>query len=195
MTSTKSSGTLTVECFPLIASRWKDFETLFGARGACGGCWCMSWRLPKAVFEKQKGTGNKKAIKKIVNKDMAPGVLAYHDGQAIGWCAVAPRERFLRLENSRVLAPLDDKPVWSVTCFFIAKPFRRKGVSVELLKGVIKFCRQKGAKIIEAYPSVPYNDKIPDAFAWTGIPSSFEKAGFVEAARRSKSRPIMRYYL
>lgn len=155
----------------------------------------MSWRLHKADFEKRKGLGNKKAIRKIVEKQRPPGVIAYHDGQAIGWCAVAPREVFLRLDKSRVLAPIDNKPVWSVTCFFIAKPYRRRGISVDLLKGVIKFCRQNGAKIIEAYPAVPYSDKIPDVFAWTGIPSSFEKAGFVEAARRSKSRPIMRYYL
>ena len=134
-------------------------------------------------------------MKKIVEKKIPPGVVAYDHGQAVGWCSVAPRETFLRLEKSRVLAPIDDKRVWSVTCFFIAKSHRRKGISAELLKGVITFCRQHGARIIEAYPSVPYSHKIPDVFAWTGIPSSFERAGFVEVERRSKSRPIMRYFL
>ncbi|MCX6825815.1 MAG: GNAT family N-acetyltransferase, partial [candidate division Zixibacteria bacterium] len=100
-----------------------------------------------------------------------------------------------RLENSRVLRPVDDRPVWSITCFFVVKEYRRKGLSTELLKGVIAYCKQKRVKIIEGYPSVPYSDNIPAAFAWTGIPSAFKKAGFKVAARRSARRPIMRYSL
>ncbi len=180
---------------PLDKSCWKDFEKLFGDRGACGGCWCMAWRLKRSDFQKQSGEGNKKAVKKLVNANETIGILAYHDDEPVGWCAVAPREKFVRLENSRVLKRIDDKPVWSVTCFFIEKHFRRQGLSTELLKAVIKFCKSKGVKIIEAYPTVPYNENIPAAFAWTGIPSAFEKAGFKEAARRSKTRPVMRYFL
>lgn len=181
--------------FPLSPSRWKDFEQLFGDRGACGGCWCMTWRVKKSVFDKQKGNGNKKAMKKIVTGGSEPGILAYAHGQPVGWCAVAPREEFIRLQASRVLSPVDDQSVWSVTCFFIAKEFRRKGLSTELLKAVIRYCKKKKVKIIEAYPAEPYAENIPAAFAWTGIPSAFLKAGFEEVARRSKTRPIMRYYL
>lgn len=184
-----------LKCHPLEKSRWKDFEELFGERGACGGCWCMAWRIKMKDFNKQKGIGNKKAMKKIVDKNEIPGIIGYIDGNPVGWCAVAPREEFIRLDNSRVLAKIDDKPVWSITCFFIAKPYRRKGLSTELLKGVIKFCNKKKVKILEAYPAEPYNDNIPAAFAWTGIPSAFTKAGFKVAARRSPKRPIMRYYL
>lgn len=181
--------------FPLNPDRWDDFEELFGERGACGGCWCMTWRVKKSVFDKQKGSGNKKAMKKIVTAGSEPGLLAYAEGRAVGWCAVAPREEFIRLEGSRVLAPVDDRPVWSITCFFITKEFRRKGLSAELLKAVIQYARKKKVKILEAYPAEPYADNIPAAFAWTGIPSAFIKAGFEEVARRSKTRPIMRYYL
>jgi GNAT superfamily N-acetyltransferase len=184
-----------LKCFPLEKSRWKDFEELFGERGACGGCWCMAWRIKPKDFDKQKGAGNKKAIKKIVYKNETPGIIGYVDGKPVGWCAVAPREKFIRLENSRVLQKIDEKPVWSITCFFIAKPYRRQGLSTELLKGVIKFCKKKKVKILEAYPAEPYSDNIPAAFAWTGIPSAFTKAGFKVAARRSPKRPIMRYYL
>ncbi|MCX6827769.1 MAG: GNAT family N-acetyltransferase [candidate division Zixibacteria bacterium] len=180
---------------PLEEKRWKDFETLMGERGGCGGCWCMSWRVQPKEFARQKGAGNKKSMHRLV-KDKEPiGIIAYLKDEPIGWCAVAPREKFVRLENSRVLKPVDEQPVWSVTCFFIAKPYRRQGVSTELLKGVIDYCRKKKAKIIEGYPSVPYSKSIPAAFAWTGIPSAFIKAGFKVAARRSKTRPIMRYYL
>ncbi len=180
---------------PLEKSRWKDFENLFGERGACGGCWCMSWRLKRSEFKKQSGDGNKKAIKKLVNANEATGILAYYNDEPVGWCAVAPREQYIRLENSKTLKRVDDKPVWSITCFFIDKKYRRKGISIELIKAVIKFCKSNGVKIIEAYPTVPYAEDIPAAFAWTGIPSAFEKAGFVEVERRSRTRPMMRYLL
>lgn len=180
---------------PLDKSGWKDFEKLFGERGACGGCWCMAWRLKNSDFQKQKGEDNKNSIRKIIYSNEEPGILAYYENMAVGWCAVAPREKYIRLEKSKVLQRIDDKPVRSVSCFFVAKEFRRKGVSTELLKAAIEFCKSKGAKIIEAYPVVPYSENIPASFAWTGIPSAFEKAGFKEAARRSRTRPIMRYYI
>jgi GNAT superfamily N-acetyltransferase len=99
------------------------------------------------------------------------------------------------LENSKVLARIDNEKVWSITCFFIAKEHRRKGLSSELLKAAINFCRKKKVKILEGYPTIPYANNTPAAFVWTGIPSAFEKAGFIETARRSKTRPIMRYCL
>jgi len=180
---------------PLTPARWGDFEKLFGERGACGGCWCMSWRLARADFERQKGAKNKRAMKSLTAKGEQVGIIAYHSGTPVGWCAVAPRENYVRLESARVLKPIDDQPVWSIPCFFIAKDFRRKGLSVEMLKGVIAYCKKNGVKILEAYPIIPYTSNMPAAFAWTGILSSFKKAGFVEEKRWSKARPIVRYYL
>lgn len=184
-----------ITIYPLDITRWRDFESLFGERGACGGCFCMSWRLRKSDFEKQKGDVNKQAMKKLVEQNKSVGLLAYVEGKAIGWCAVAPREVYLRLERSRVLKRIDEKPVWSITCFYITKAFRRKGISTLLIKGAIDYCKEKGATIIEAYPVVPYSRKVPDVFMWTGMPTAFEQAGFVVAERRSNARPIMRYYL
>ena len=180
---------------PVEKSGWKDFEQLFGNNGACGGCWCMAWRLKAFEFENQKGDKNKKAMRKIINRNEIPGILAYYENEPIGWCAFAPREKYIRLNNSRVLAPIDDKNVWSITCFYINKKFRKIGISTELLKAVIKYCKKNKVKILEAYPQEPYSDNIPAAFAWTGIPSAFEKAGFKVVERRSPKRPIMRYYL
>ena len=155
----------------------------------------MTWRLRAKEFEKRKGNGNKRSMKKIIDSSELPGILGYINDKPVGWCSVAPREKFIRLENSRVLAKIDNEPVWSITCLFIAKEYRKQGISSELLKGVIKFCREKNVKILEAYPVEPYSNNIPAAFAWTGIPSSFEKAGFKVVERRSPKRPIMRYYL
>ncbi len=180
---------------PLIQDCWHDFETLMGEKGGCGGCWCMSWRVRRAVFKQQKGDGNRQAMAELVRQNEPVGILAYLNDQPVGWCAVAPREKYIRLENSRVLSRIDDQPVWSVSCFYVARPYRRQGISVELIKGAIEYCRQLGVKIIEAYPYEPYSKEIPPVFIWTGIPAAFAKAGFVVAARRSAARPIMRYYL
>lgn len=189
-----SNKELNLEIYPLDITRWSDFETLLGARGGCGGCWCMSWRLKKSDFERQKGDTNKLAMKTLVEQNEKVGILAYIDGKPIGWCAVAPREVYLKLKNSRVWKSIDNESVWSITCFYIAKSYRRKGLSLELLKGVINYCQANNVKIIEGYPVEPYGDNIPAAFAWTGMPNAFEKAGFIVAERRSKLKPIMRYY-
>jgi GNAT superfamily N-acetyltransferase len=181
-----------LEVHPLTPDRWADFEALFGRRGACGGCWCMWWRLRRSQFEKQKGAGNKRAMKRIVNDGEIPGLLAYVRGEPVAWCSVAPRETYPVLSRSRILKPIDDKPVWSVVCFFIAKAHRRTGLSVRLLEAVTKYARKNGAKILEGYPVAPKKDRTPDAFAWTGLASAFKKAGFTEVARRSETRPIMR---
>lgn len=181
--------------YPLRKNNWKDFVTLFGERGACGGCWCMSWLLTKKEFDANKGAGNKRKMKKLVDNNSEPGILAYFNEEPVGWCAIALRENYIRLEKSRVLKRIDDQVVWSIPCFFIKKEFRRKGLSTEILKAAAEYCKSKGVKIIEGYPAEPYANNIPAAFAWTGFPSSFRKAGFKEVVRRSKSRPIMRYYI
>lgn len=179
---------------PLTPDTWKPFEKLFGPRGACGGCWCMTWRLMKGEYDVSKGEGNKSKIRKLVNSGEVIGILACEGDKAVGWCAVAPREKYVRLEKSRSLKPVDEKPVWSVSCFFIDKSYRRKGLSVPLLKAAVKYAASHGAKIVEGYPIEPKDDKMPDVFAWTGILSTYLKAGFSEEKRHSPARPIVRFY-
>lgn len=177
---------------PLTPDRWPDLEALFGARGACGGCWCMTWRLSRSQFEEQKGPGNKRAFRKIVASGHPPGVLAYAGKQPVGWCAVAPREVYPALGRSRVLGPVDEQPVWSVSCFFVAREFRGQGVTVPLLQAAVKFARSQGAKIVEGYPQDLGQGTLPAAFVWTGLLPTFTAAGFKEVARRSPKRPIVR---
>ncbi len=181
-----------LQFYAATPSRWPDIETLFGERGACGGCWCMAWRLRNKDWVAGKGSRNKRALKKIVTSGQTPGVLAYLGRQPIGWCAIAPREVYSALERSRVLKPVDDRPVWSITCLFILKDYRRRGVSARLLKAAAKIAGGNGAFIVEGYPVEPYTENVPDPFMWTGIPSAFRRAGFKEVMRRSKTRPIMR---
>ena len=184
---------MTFTFLPLTVATWNDFAELFGNKGACGGCWCMYWRLKASDYNKEKGEGNKKSMNKLLRKS-SPGIIAYVKDKAVGWCAVAPRDEYIRLETSRVFKPVDDKKVWSVSCFFITKEFRGKGLSVPLLKAAVDFAILKGATIVEGYPTESTTGRMVDAFVWTGIASTFQRAGFKEVERRSDTRPIMRYY-
>jgi GNAT superfamily N-acetyltransferase len=183
------------EFHTLTPERWADFEEFFGPRGAAGGCWCMWWRLTAREFDAQKGEGNRRAMKAIVDSGRVPGILAYHEGYAVGWCSVAPREEFPRLGRSRILKPVDDEPVWSVVCFFIAKSHRRRGVARRLLEAALDYVRESGGRIVEGYPVEPEKSSIPDLSAYHGLASMFRSAGFKEVARRSETRPMMRYVI
>lgn len=180
---------------PLTIDRWADFERLFGANGACGGCWCMFWRLPRKQFDSGKGDINREAMRELVASGQTPGLLGYLGEQPVGWCALAPREDYLALERSRILRPIDETPVWSISCLFVEKSHRRMGISVQLLRAAIRYVREQGGKVVEGYPHEPVKDTAPAAFVWTGLASAFLQAGFVEAARRSPTRPIMRRVL
>jgi GNAT superfamily N-acetyltransferase len=178
---------------PLTPETWDAFAMLFGPRGACGGCWCMYWRLSRPAFLSGKGAGNKRAMRKLVNGDTSPGILAFDGEEPIGWCSIAPREEFPALGRSRILKAVDGVPVWSVSCLFVAKGHRKRGVSIALLKAAIAFVAERGGRVIEGYPVEPKSGTMPAAFAWTGLASAFLRAGFREHRRGSRTRPIMRY--
>jgi len=186
---------LRLQFHPVTRKRWTDFETLFGERGACGGCWCMFWRLTHKEFDSQKGEGNRKAMKAIVQSGKIPGILAFSQDKPLAWCSVAPRDQFSALDRSRILKPVDELPVWSISCFFVEKNYRGKGLSIQMIKAAVDYVKKNGGAVVEAYPVEPKKDKMPDAFAWTGLASAFIKAGFTECARRSETRPIMRFYI
>ncbi|MBZ5581322.1 MAG: GNAT family N-acetyltransferase [Acidobacteriia bacterium] len=176
----------------LTPERWPDLETLFGKNGACAGCWCMYWRKTHAEWRGDKGESNRASLRALVREGPPPGILAYDGDRPVGWCAVAPREEYVALAKSRTLAPVDATPVWSVSCFFIARPYRRQGVSVQLLNAAVEFVRSQGGSVVEGYPVLPKKGAMADAFAWTGLFSAFLKAGFREARPASEGRPIVR---
>jgi GNAT superfamily N-acetyltransferase len=193
--STQPASFLELEFQPVTSARWQDLETLFGKNGAYGNCWCMWWRMSRTEFDKQTGEVKKEAFKTIVSSGEIPGILAYADGRPIAWCSVAPREVFPVLEKSRTLKRVDDKPVWSIVCFFVARPYRRQGLMIKMLQTAVEFAKEHGAQIVEGYPIESRHDNLPDVSSFTGIASVFSEAGFVEVLRRSKKRPIMRYFV
>jgi predicted GNAT family acetyltransferase len=165
---------------PLGTDDWPLIERLFGANGACGGCWCMVWRLPKggALWTESKGEPNRKAFKRLVVSGRASGVLAFRGETAVGWCSAAPKEDFAYFGRTRAL-DIDSPPkTWSVTCFFVPSRARGQGVAGALLRGAIELARKGGAAALEGYPVRPpaSGEKTAAAFAWTGVPALFTAA-------------------
>ncbi len=130
-------------------------------------------------------------IKALVDAGREPGLLAYVDGVPAAWVSVGPREEFPTLNNSRVLAPVDDQSVWSIVCFFVHRKFRRTGLMRLLIDAAVDYARSKGAKIVEGYPTEP-GRKVGASSVYLGVTSVFIEAGFVEVARRSANHPVMR---
>jgi hypothetical protein len=184
-----------IKCHPLTPERWHDFEKLFGPRGAYGGCWCMWWRLSRKEFEQQQGAGNKQAMKNLIGAGTVPGILGYVNNEVAAWCSVAPREDYSSLNRSRVLKPIDDRPVWSIVCFYVAKPFRAQGTLLQLIQGAIEYVKKQGGEVVEAYPTVPRGKELPPVSSFMGFPEVYKKAGFEICARPSIAKMIMRYYI
>jgi GNAT superfamily N-acetyltransferase len=184
-----------LEIHPLTAERWSDLETLFGPHGADGGCWCMYWRLSRGRFDEGRGEVNRQAFKKIVETGKAVGLLAYADGKAIGWLAVAPRDEYPTMDRSNVIKRVDKKKVWSISCFYTLTGYRRRGVTLALIEAAKDFARKHKGTILEGYPIIPRSEKVDCGSAYTGILSAYQKAGFKEVARYSDTRPIMRFEL
>lgn len=185
---------LSLSFHPLTPKLWRDFELLFGENGACGGCWCMFWKLRGKDFSGNTGDMARQMQKSIVDSKIVPGLLAYSEGYPVGWIAVEPRGAYPKLAHSRVLKPIDDQEVWSITCLFVEKKHRRKGIAVELLKAAIEHVKGCNGRIVEGYP-VDSKKEQPAPFIFTGTASAYVKAGFKEVARNSPTRPIFRFIL
>ena len=186
------SKNISLSVKPIKRDLWSDLEELFGPNGACGGCWCMFWKLRGKAYEESKGMENRQMHKTMVTAGTITGLLAYWHGEVAGWVAVEPRASYDKLAHSRALKPVDAQDVWSITCFFVAKKFRHKGIAVELIKAAVEHVSHHGGRIVEGYP-VDAKENSPAPFVFTGTASAFKKAGFMEVARNTPTRPIFRY--
>ncbi|MGH9185417.1 MAG: GNAT family N-acetyltransferase [Acidimicrobiales bacterium] len=180
-----------VEIHPVTPDRWDDVARLAGDRGFYSGCWCMWWRLPGRDFSAQSATQHRGGLKRLVADGTVPGLLAYVGEQPVGWVAVAPREEYPRLNRSPKLEPVDETPVWAVTCFVIERRHRRQGVAEALLGAAVEYARSHGATAVEGVPIDTAGEKRTSADLYTGTLGMFQQAGFVEIARRG-GRPIVR---
>ncbi len=181
-----------MEIHPLTPERWEDFEELFGTQGAYGGCWCMWWRTTRKEFDACHGEKNRLAMKALVEGGLVPGLIGYVEGKPAAWCALGPRDDFPSINRSRVLKKLDGTPVWSLPCLFVGRKFRGRNLTEDMIRGAVDYVREQGGKVVEAYPTVPRKAKMPPVSSFMGFPAVFARAGFVECARPSEARMIMR---
>jgi GNAT superfamily N-acetyltransferase len=192
---------VTLEIRPLTPERMPDLAMLFNQGGDPKWCWCAYYRLRRVDFSSGSALRNRRVMEGAVAATAAegrnPGLVAYRDGEAVGWVSVGPRDDYERLQHSKVLAPVDDKPVWSIVCFVVARAARGQGVARELLDAAVDYARVHGATLVEAYPVETDGGRVPAAQAYKGTLGMFERAGFDVVERRranstSAPRPIVR---
>ncbi len=184
---------------PLSKARLPDLAALFDEGGDAKTCQCAFWRVPGPGTGWQDWTKakNRSVLASLAGRDPAPGLVAYREGRAVGWVSVGPREDYARLERSKVLARIDDKPVWSIVCFVVSRKERGQGIAGALLDAAIEYASDHGATLVEAYPLDPSRGRVPPASAYTGPLGMFERAGFEVVERRQWNaatpvRPIVR---
>ena len=190
-----------LEVQPLTTDRFADLAELFNEGGDPKWCWCQYFRKAGLDWTNSTTAGNRAGLEALAARpDLAPGLVGYRDGRVVGWVSLAPREDYGRLTNAKVLARVDDQPVWSVVCFVVSKGARGQGVAAAMLNGAIAYARQRGATMLEAYPVSATRGRISPANAFHGVQSMYEKAGFSVVAERQWNkttplRPIMRLEL
>jgi GNAT superfamily N-acetyltransferase len=167
----------TIEVHPATTQRWRDIATLLGEDGENNGCWCMYFRRTRSEFHAARGAVNRTALKDLTERATPPGLIAYVEGRAAGWCAVAPREEYGRIGRSPVLKPVDDRTAWAITCLYTSAAYRGRGVADSLVAAAVKFVAHHGAQQVEAYP-LAHTGRVRDAEAYTGTPSLYARHGF-----------------
>ena len=185
---------------PLTAARVADLATLFDQGGDPRWCWCTYYRVRGRTWSNSTPADNRALLGGLADRALAPGLVAYSDGQAVGWVSLGPREDYERLAYSKVLAPIDDRPVWSIICFVVGRQSRGQGIAGALLDAAIDHARASGATTLEAYPTDTDGGRVPSANLFKGTLSMFVRAGFTVVARRqanatSAPRPIVRLEL
>jgi ribosomal protein S18 acetylase RimI-like enzyme len=188
-----------VRVHPLTPDRFADLAAVFEEGGDPKWCWCQFYRV-RGLDWTSNAAVNRGRLETLTRDGPPPGLVAYLGERAVGWVSLAERESFDRLTTAKVLAKVDDRPVWSIVCFVVSRKHRGAGIAAALLDAAVKHARASGATMLEAYPADTGGHKIPAANAYHGTLSMFEKAGFevvaIRQAPQSKhARPIVRLEL
>jgi GNAT superfamily N-acetyltransferase len=177
---------------------WDDVRTVFGTRGDPSTCWCQYFKLSNAELDAATRDECAGMLRQQVQANHpAPGVIAYLDGEPVGWCAVEPKAHYERLRRSKIVTEgsredPDDASVWAVTCFVVRVGFRKKGIGGTLLRAAVDQARELGARVIEGYPvDTAVRAKAPSAELYHGTLSLFTAAGFEVVSRPTRDRAVV----
>jgi len=191
-----------ISVVPANEASWDDLQTIFGTRGEASRCQCQRYKLrPRESFrsfpvEERAGRLRQQTACGHRGSLTTSGLVAYLDGEPVGWCAVEPRTAYTgMLRNNRVpwegrREDKSDDTVWAVTCLFTRVGFRKRGVSRALARAAVDFARERGARAIEGYPNTTKNVLLEELHV--GTESVFADAGLTEVGRPTKRRVVMR---
>ena len=173
---------MSFEVVPASGARFDDVAVMLGPKSPTANvCWCLSHRLDSRTNRELVGPARREYVRKLCDRDVAPGVLAYEGDTVVGWAAVAPRSE-LPFERSTKIPHVDDLPVWSLWCVRVRPGHRGKGVAHALVEGAAAYARSQGAPAVEGYPVDNKGEKVDLTMAYVGTRSLFERAGFTKAA-------------
>jgi ribosomal protein S18 acetylase RimI-like enzyme len=193
ISSSRSASDAPFRIEPLTSTSWDALAELFREGGDPRWCWCQYWRLRSKDFSAAKVPQLRDRLLEQATSAQPPGLVAFDGDRAVGWVSLGPRSDFERVERSRVIPRVDDRPVWSIVCFAVSASARGQGVARALLEGAIDHARERGAEALEAYPvTIDEGDPIHPEAAFTGTLPMFERAGFRVVADRA-SDPSSRH--
>lgn len=177
---------------PLAPDLMDDLKVVL--RGSWGSsCWCMFPRVSGPQWNKLPGEGSganrrRAAMESLARRPIAPGILAYREGEPVGWAAVAPREELARVEKSRATPRVDDVDVWVIPCITVHPEARGRGVAVALVVAAAQYAFEHGAPAVEAYPRAG-SQRTGDDNIFFGAEPIFERAGFQVVRGPLPNRP------
>ena len=188
---------------PANEATWDDLQAVLGGRGYHADCWCQRFKVRGREWDSGSVPVAERANRLRQQThcgqsaaETTSGLVAYFDGEPVGWCAVEPRAAYVRLGRVPWAGRAEDKTddsVWAVTCFVTRRDFRRRGVSRALARAAVDFARQRGARALEGYPMITEPGK---EITWgelhVGSRSIFADAGFAEVSRPTLRRVVMR---
>ena len=183
--------TLTLHCRPVTRECLPDLLRFSERHGKFRYCSCMRWRMRSTVFSRSTKDERVIALARLVQEHRPSGVLAYLEDEPVGWCSIAPRESYEGLEHYRALPRIDDRPVWSVVCFYVAARTRRQGATLQLLRAAVDYAKAQGAATVEGYPV----ESSARSYTYMGSPSTFLAAGFRDVTPPGQARTVMRYVI
>ena len=188
MPSPRKSTMTDLQFLPVTSERLADLSHFSAEFGRFGYCSCMRWRMPSAEYRRSSKEDRAQALAARILRDEPTGILAYDSDRPIAWCSAGPRESYTALERYRALPRIDDAAVWSVVCFFVSAPYRRKGLTLGLLKAAVEYAASQGASIVEGYPVEP---GVP-SYTYMGSPETFRRAGFDDVTPAGQRRMVVR---